>query len=323
MRGFEKVVFSITYDCNSKCETCFFWKEVNQGKKVLSMAEIRKVSDKMSMFNLLVLSGGEPTLKKEIVDIVQLFHENNGVKEVQFATNCLLPDRIRDVIRNILHRCPQLKLRVCLSLDGVGKVHDTTRGVVGNFDRVVELERKLKYLQNPNLSVRVRTTITPNNYGNMEALMLFVRQNMNVSGHDLEFARGNTRDERMKEFSVGQVVSLNRKVLENSMFYYPNLLHKFYERHNLKHHMKLLERFYRTKKLSRQCVAGKDFIIILPDGDVCVCESTLPMGNLRDYNYDINTLLASADNTIFGCDCPQGVVSKSFLERLKVFFYGS
>ena len=88
------VIFHVTSLCNSKCITCFNWKNLNK-KDELTLSEIEKVSGHMQHIEYLTLGGGEPFLRKDLPDICRIFYTNNGVGAFSIPTNALSPDVIR------------------------------------------------------------------------------------------------------------------------------------------------------------------------------------------------------------------------------------
>ena len=74
----DTLIFFVTSRCNSKCRTCFYWEELNQDTD-LSFEEIERLSATMPRFNEIWLSGGEPTLRADLVEILALFYRANGV----------------------------------------------------------------------------------------------------------------------------------------------------------------------------------------------------------------------------------------------------
>src|ERR671929_823093 len=83
------VILFVTSRCNAYCQTCFYHEELNQPGD-LTFAQIEKVSQTMPPITDLWLSGGEPTLRQDVDDIIRLFVENNGVRRVIIPTNGLL-----------------------------------------------------------------------------------------------------------------------------------------------------------------------------------------------------------------------------------------
>ena len=103
------VIFFVTSVCNAKCRTCFYWEELNQ-RGDLTWDEIRKLAPSMPRFTDLWLSGGEPMLRRELTDIIHLFHTQNGVRWVNLPTNGLLPERTAEWVARICEENPELHL---------------------------------------------------------------------------------------------------------------------------------------------------------------------------------------------------------------------
>ena len=62
----------------------------------------------------LVLSGGEPYLRRDLPQIISAFYRNSGTRMVAIPTNAYLPDAIEESTRQVLTDCPELKLNVQL-----------------------------------------------------------------------------------------------------------------------------------------------------------------------------------------------------------------
>ncbi|MGH9601387.1 MAG: radical SAM protein, partial [Terriglobales bacterium] len=105
----ESVFLFVTSACNSLCRTCFYWDELNSGRD-LTLAQIERLSQTAPQFDKLWLSGGEPFLRKELAEIIELFYANNGVRHVNLPTNGLLPAKVEAVVDRVLDRCPELTL---------------------------------------------------------------------------------------------------------------------------------------------------------------------------------------------------------------------
>jgi len=136
----------VTSHCNATCETCFYWDELNQ-KGDLSWDEIVKLSQRTPPFTDLWFSGGEPALRRELAEIIDLFVRNNGVRYIHLPTNGLKPHRIYEVSEHCLSENPNLELHVNIALDGLRESHDLMRGVPGNFEKALESARMLRTLK--------------------------------------------------------------------------------------------------------------------------------------------------------------------------------
>src|SRR5437667_2199556 len=200
-RKLNTIIFFVTSHCNATCQTCFYWDELNQ-KGDLSWEEIVKLSASTPPFTDLWFSGGEPTLRREMQDIIDLFVRNNGVRYINLPTNGLKPYRIYEVAEHCLKENPGLELHINIALDGLQESHDLMRGVPGNFERALEsarLLRKLKPQFGLRLIVNINTVITRDNLDEIVPLAELIRSERLVDGHYFNLIRGNARDQALKK----------------------------------------------------------------------------------------------------------------------------
>ena len=158
-------IFFVTSKCNSRCKTCFYWKNLNK-KNDLSLEEIQKISKGLDKILWLHLSGGEPFLRNDLSKICSIFIKNNQTHNIAIPTNCLLPDIVLNQTEEILKDNPGINLNLLLSIDGFEKTHDSIRGVKGNFKKAIYVEKKLFELKKeyPNLSTMICTVVNKQNY---------------------------------------------------------------------------------------------------------------------------------------------------------------
>ena len=99
LRSPYKITFACTYRCNLKCKTCFIWKKKKSGNE-LSLEEIEKIfrNTKIQWLNL---TGGEPFLREDIVDVVEIIVKRSKPYIVNITTNGFLTDKIIELIREI------------------------------------------------------------------------------------------------------------------------------------------------------------------------------------------------------------------------------
>ncbi|MEM0094345.1 MAG: radical SAM protein [Candidatus Micrarchaeaceae archaeon] len=164
-----KLTFAISYLCNSRCKTCNIWQLKPKGE--LSIDEIREFARKNRSFRWIEITGGEPFLRSDIVEIVRAFYENSkGLYIVTIPTNSLTNhDMVISKIEQMLDLgLPRLSITV--SLDGYRELHDEIRGVKGNYDKAIEMFRRLKALKEKrkNLFVVFGYTMSSMNQGMLE-----------------------------------------------------------------------------------------------------------------------------------------------------------
>ncbi len=160
-------VIAITYRCDSRCNMCNIWR-LPPGEE-LSPDEYRRLPATLRDVNI---SGGEPFLRDDIVEIVRTVNERCGGPRIVISTNGF--ER-----RRIMHAAPALmkigrRVGIAVSLDGIGEMHDEIRGVAGGFDRVVETLKQLRTIGYRN--VRVAFTAQRANVEHLGAVYDLSRQ---------------------------------------------------------------------------------------------------------------------------------------------------
>ncbi|MDE1868457.1 MAG: radical SAM protein [Candidatus Micrarchaeota archaeon] len=141
-----KLNFATTYWCQSRCLTCNIWQM--KPKNELRIDEINEFAKKNDHFRWIGITGGEPFMRSDVVDIADAFMKSSkDLYLVTIPTNSLSDQKM--VISKI-EKMLQLgipKLSITLSLDGSRELHDRIRGVPGNFDRVMGVARTLREMQ--------------------------------------------------------------------------------------------------------------------------------------------------------------------------------
>ena len=126
------VVWNVTSKCNLRCVHCYAYTE-DRGEIETDVAK-RIVKELNDLAILILFSGGEPLLRRDLFEIARL-----SSVPIALSTNGTLIDgemaeRIKEVGFSY----------VGISLDGSKDVHDKFRGVEGAFDRAVEGLRNVK-----------------------------------------------------------------------------------------------------------------------------------------------------------------------------------
>jgi len=173
------LTFFLTRKCNANCPYCFYLKSADNhesGTPELSLDEIRKISSSLGNLLWLAFSGGEIFLRKDIVEISKVFYDTNKPAIILFPTNGLLPELIRDRIKQVLEHCRKSVIVVKLSLDGVGNDHDEIRNTRQNFEKTMRTCTLLEELlaEFPNFELGINTVLNARNQDKMENIIGFV-----------------------------------------------------------------------------------------------------------------------------------------------------
>ena len=141
-----KLNFCITYVCQSRCVTCNIWQMRPKGE--LTIEEVRAFAQKNSYFKWVELTGGEPFLRGDIVELAKTFKEScRNLYILTLPTNSLCNhDMVERKLREILDLGIP-RVAVTVSLDGYRELHDKIRGIPGNYDKAIDMFKRLKELK--------------------------------------------------------------------------------------------------------------------------------------------------------------------------------
>jgi len=170
----------VTRRCNSKCIMCPDWTRHVDVKNELSIHEISEVY-RNPLFGSLKrfgLSGGEPTLREDLVEIAQVVLERcPSITEMVLTTNGLEPGLVIEKVGRLLElreRRRLSKFSVVVSLDGYGDIHERVRRVPRAFERVSETLKRLKELQlKKPFELYSTCVVQPSNIDNLVQLAKF------------------------------------------------------------------------------------------------------------------------------------------------------
>jgi MoaA/NifB/PqqE/SkfB family radical SAM enzyme len=304
-KALESVFLFVTSSCNSLCRTCFYWDELNQGRD-LTFPQLQTVSRTAPNFHKLWISGGEPFLRKELAEIIELFYRNNGVRHVNLPTNGLLPNPLEAVITALLQRCPDLVIDLNFSLDGLANTHDAIRGVPNNFQKTMATmdmaARKWKSVRR--LRRNVVTCVTAENYRELVELGLRMMREADADGQYFEIIRGNPLDPGLKRLPAEELRELHRRLMwfheryaERLFAHLPGVaraLARAYYLGNIKFHFDIHEQnHYNDKPWPMPCTAGQTTVVIDHDGHFRACELRPKLARLQDFQFNLSAALDS------------------------------
>ena len=296
-----QLTFFVTRKCNARCPWCFYLKSRDAAgdRELLSLAEIRKVSDSLGRLLWVAFSGGEVFLRDDLVDIAAVFHDRNKPRILLFPTNGLLPESITDQTERILRRCPKSVVVVKVSLDGLDDRHDELRRAPGAFDKALETYRSLGRLcsRYPNLELGVNTVFLSENQDRMDEIIDFVADLDTGGTHTISMVRGNLVEDRYKSVDVRKYRRAADR-LEQNLKDGLTGIHRF-AGGRFKAAQDILQRrlIGRTLEADRRlvpCYAGNLNLVLTETGEVYPCEVLgQSLGNVRAHGHDVRGLLGS------------------------------
>lgn len=301
-RSLGLFIFFVTSRCNARCAHCFYWKNLNKTKEDLTLGEIAKMVRSMPPFSQVLFSGGEPFLRKDLVDIIKLFYRYTRTRVFSIPTNGTLPERILAVVEEVLRSCPEAMFSVNFSIDGLGDYHDRRRGVPGCFEKVMKSIGALRHLRNhypSRLEIKTNTVISSDNLDEVRSLISFFKKQGNALNDCLfEVLRGDPKDSRLKKkLSPKDLDKVFRQVRRLRFFLLCQAHTSFWTRLLKLANLRLVQNIQRAGYFGRgwgvPCLAGQTAMVVDHNGNFRHCELRAPVVNLRRLGMDFTTALAS------------------------------
>jgi MoaA/NifB/PqqE/SkfB family radical SAM enzyme len=277
------LILFINSTCNQTCEHCFYWRNLNR-RDDLTFEEIEALSRSLGRVENLNLSGGEPFLRKEFAAVCRLFIRNNGVRQIYVPTNGSFADRTILALEGVLKE-PSLDLFVCeLSLDGMAEFHNAFRGMKDAFERSMKTYDALAELQqrDPRLRIHSISTVTSTNTDEIRRLTAYLYERCpKMDHHNLALIRGDRKNPSL----TGPALEEYRKLYE-----YMRRLWAPREKGRYGAIVEPMLQWAKTKTAEEQrqvvpCRAGVLSGVVYANGDVSVCETHAPIGNLRQKSF--------------------------------------
>ena len=174
------VIWNLIRRCNLTCKHCYALSADHDYAGELSLPEVFAVMDDLKAFGVpaLILSGGEPLLRKDIFEIsarARSMGFYTGLSTNGTLIDAPLAQRIADAGFDY----------VGISLDGLQPTHDKFRRLEGAFDRSLAA---IGHLDRVGVKVGLRYTMTAMNAHDLPALLDLMQQ---VGAHKFYFSHLN------------------------------------------------------------------------------------------------------------------------------------
>jgi MoaA/NifB/PqqE/SkfB family radical SAM enzyme len=290
------ITVSGSYRCNSRCKTCNVWLLPNDD---LVLEEWDRVFESLGRAPYwFTFSGGEPTLRKDLPDMVASAYRHCRPGIINIPTNGIQHKVIPGRVERVLAAAPKSEVIINLSLDGVGCKHDEIRGVRGNWSHSLSTYAALKALksQHKNLTLGVHTVISNFNVDSFPELCEYVQTRLKPDSFITEIA-----EERVELDTVGlgitptaekytvAIDALLESMREQRLTGVAEVAQAF-----RREYYELVKRTLREHRQVIPCMAGVASAQIAPNGDVWTCcVRAQSMGNLREHDYDFGSVWRS------------------------------
>lgn len=277
------LILFINSICNQTCEHCFYWRNLNR-RDDLTFEELVALSESLGSIDTLNLSGGEPFLRKEFGEICSQFIRHNGVRQIYVPTNGSFADRTVAAVERVLQEPTLDLIAIEFSLDGLPEFHDRFRGMKDAFARAMDTYDALVAVQqrDPRLRLHAISTATGDNIDEIRRLSAFLYQRCShIDHHNLAMIRGDRKNPSLQGPALAEYTRLAddvRRIWAG----------REEGRYGSSVEPMLQWAKTRTAETQRQvvpCKAGVLSGVVYSNGDVSVCETHAPIGNLRQQTF--------------------------------------
>lgn len=287
----------ITARCPLRCKTCFYWRHLDKSQSELTFDEISRLAPTLRGVLWLAIGGGEPFVRSDLAEVMEVLAREANPPYLTLVTNGFYPDRIERVVKAIFKAKPGVLLRINVSVDGVGSLHDSIRGKPGSFEKACETITVLQELQSRhrNLHLLVGTCFNAFNQDAFEEIPAYLTGRFGAIPWDFVLVRGDPSDPASKEGAdVDRYLQLKRRYgLSVERGSGAGLLDHIISVKD-RGMLDAQEQILRTGQNPVKCRAGSISAVVQEQGEVVTCETlALPMGDLREHDMDMRRLWRS------------------------------
>jgi Fe-coproporphyrin III synthase len=255
---------------------CNTWQYPSKRSEEFSPEILEKLPGGMARLNI---TGGEPMLRQDILDIVRILDKKTGRLEI--STNGYFDDRIVKVAEQF----PNITIRV--SVEGLPRLNDEVRGIKDGFDHALHAIMRLKEMGIRDIGFAV--VISDRNCVDLLDLYRL------CAGLDVELSNATMHNSFYFHKDDNRIEDLDKVTAEMHRFI-QQLLSS--QRSNPRRRVKDwgrayinlgLLRYMQGETRSLPCGAATDTIFVSPWGEIVACNGSAEpwvMGDLRTQSFD-------------------------------------
>ena len=290
------VMWELTSACNLRCRHCYLQSRNNAycAENDLNdeeMLEVAKILADYFQINHVTLTGGEPFLRKNIIEIIKILKEVNTSIYIQTNGTLLNDEKIKE-LANLLN--PNMDI-IQVSLDGLySESHNSIRGKDIYSDVISVIQKMIK----SGIFVSVNCTMTKINYNEIENLFLMCNE-IGVKRFTVTKLKVTTEEQKEFELTNEEIFAVLSKLIDlkqnkNLPIYINLLCFSFIELINDLTVRKMLNEYNSEIKHEKapkylNC-HRREKISIKPDGKIYLCPDIVSpkalIGDLKTQNIE-------------------------------------
>jgi MoaA/NifB/PqqE/SkfB family radical SAM enzyme len=293
------LIFNCTWVCDAKCEMCSNWK-FGDRKSDITLEQLEPVlaSPFWGAVENLNISGGEPTTRLDLPQMVELFHRSlPRLRKIGINTTGLTPARAIPMLTKIVKFCADkdLLISIRVSLDGIGDVHGQVRHVKQAFDKAGKTIEAMQALakETPSFQFGIASTIFATNMSDAENILAWAR----TKGLDVVFNMLRFTDAMLHNKSLEEKIGFHEK---EEAFMRQFFLERVQEESVLSgqafmylHYADMIANGYHR---TMPCPFQSQGLLLNPNGDLHYCENSQKIGNVLEESSE--SLYFKAENLL-------------------------
>ena len=273
LRDNSNLIFFVTSKCNQKCVNCFYSTSLNKVPD-MTLEEIKEKFKALGQIDNILFSGGEPSLRYDLPEIVKHLEKHHGVKSITIPSNGQDFNSLSDIVWRI-YTDTKVKMQLCVSLDGPEYQHDKLRGVKGSYDKAI---RSIEALENfaglyyDRVTFNINTVICDENIDCIDKIINEVEDlHLKAYTHSFEIVRAKPSEITPKEltYAYNQILEYKDTMFRRHNGFIASCLHygNIYSLYKTQ-----FGAFCYKKKWGYKCLAGRDNKVIYNNGVTANCE---------------------------------------------------
>jgi radical SAM protein with 4Fe4S-binding SPASM domain len=266
--------WNITRKCNLKCSHCYINATTEELKTELTTFEAKNLINQISEVSrpLLILSGGEPLLRSDVFEIIK-YGVSKGLKMGLGSNGSLIDSNVAINLKKAGISTVSISLDSCKP-----EFHDQFRAVAGSWKKAVNA---IQVLRENNVLVQVNTTVTQQNYEEIDDIMTLAEK-LGVENFHLFFLVPTGRGVKMSDITPAKYEEMIKTIFAKT------------SKHNLNVRPSCAPQFMRIarnegldmRQWIRGCIAGLYYCRVYTDGEITPCPYLpIKLGNIREKSF--------------------------------------
>ena len=279
------LIYNCTWVCDARCTMCSNWKWGDR-KSDMTLEQLEPVMSHpfWGAVENLNISGGEPTTRNDLPQMVELFHRHlPRLRKIGINTTGLTPTRAIPMLTRIVEFCASqgILISIRVSLDGIGDVHNQVRDVKRGFEKASRTIEAMQALAatHDNFQFGIASTIFATNMEDAENILAWARtKGLDVVFNMLRFTDAMLHNKELQEkigFHEREEAFMRKffldRVQEESVLSGQSFMYL--------HYADMIANGYQR---TMPCPFQSQGLLLNPNGDLHYCENSQKLGNVLD-----------------------------------------